>query len=509
VVQLVILLRKETTILDNYFSSEFVNQLLNRIDNLTAVGTSLTEQIAIQNETIFKLNGTITALSEENALLKERLNKNSKNSSKPPSTDGFDKPKPKSLRKPSGKKQGAQIGHKGNGFSLLSEPDELVLHKPNACNGCLNVDNCKSCSASENKYVVDIKVATNVVAHNTISYSCPKLNGAIISGSFPSNVTSTMQYGDNLEALAIALNTSGMMSLKRTHEILSAVFGIPISAGTVFQMVKDCGAKLIATVDHIREVVTSLPLVHFDETGLRVDKKLHWVHSASNDLYTYLSIETKRGQVGMDASGVLPGFAGIAIHDFWKPYWGYAGVTHAVCNAHLLRELTGITDNHPDQIWANAMIKLLLRMKKICDRFVAQGKACLSYYYHHCFQMEYDNIIEQARRMNPIEDKPVGKRGRQKKGKIRALIERFVEYKESVCLFTKNFKVPFDNNQAERDIRMIKVKQKVSGCFRTKEGADTFATIMSYLGTATKHDINSYVAIKSALAGQSEKLIFA
>ena len=346
-------------VLDNNFSSDFVNQPLHEIDNPTAVIAALNEKIAVQNETILRLYDTIKVLSEEIALLKERLNKNSKNSSKPPSTDGFDKPKPMSLRKPSGKKQGAQPGHQGNGFSLLTEPDELLFHKPDACNGCLNADHCRICSSSENRYVVDIKVTTTTAAHRTTSYSCPKLNGAIISGSFPSNITSTMQYGDNLEALAIALNTSGMMSLNRTHEILGAVFGIPISAGTVFQMVKECGAKLMPTVNHIRGIVASLPRVHFDETGLRVDKKLHWVHSASNDLYTYLSVETKRGQVGMDASGVLPLFAGLAIHDCWKPFWSYAGITHAVCNAHLLRELAGIKENHPTQVWADAMIKLL------------------------------------------------------------------------------------------------------------------------------------------------------
>lgn len=487
--------------MDNFISSDLINQLLNKIDNLTLTVTAQNEQIAIQNK-------TIKMLSEENALLKERLNKNSKNSSKPPSTDGFDKPKPVSLRKPSGKKQGAQPGHQGSGFSLLTKPNDLVYHMPRECSGCLNAANCRACSFSDIRYVVDINVTTSVVAHKTSAYACPKRDGVIISGSFPGNVTSTMQYGDNLEALAIALNTSGMMSLNRTHEILGAVFGVPISTGTIFQMVKGCGDKLISTVHHIRDVVAALPRVHFDETGLRVAKSLHWVHSASNNLYTFLSVETKRGQAGMDASGVLPRFTGIAIHDCWKPYWRYI-ISHAICNAHLLRELIGILDNHPDQIWAIWMLKHLLRMKKTRDRFVEKGKECLSPYYLQLFSAAYDQIIEKARNMNPIEDKPLGKRGRQKKGKIRALIERLAEYKESVCLFTKNFLVPFDNNQAERDLRMIKVKQKVSGCFRTKEGADTFMTIMSYLGTATKHGINSYFAIKMALAGQAENLIFA
>ena len=483
------------TSLNNDFTPKMFRDLLDRIDVLTAT-------VADQATTIDKLNEKIKSLEE-------RLNKNSKNSSKPPSSDGLNKPNPKSLRKPSGKKPGAQDGHEGKGFKLLKTPDKTIQHKPNQCNDCQYLGQCQSCNISETRYEVDIQVETKVVAHQVLSYACYLKNNKTISGSFPQNITSVMQYGDHLESLVIALNTSGMMGINRTHDILSAVFGIPISTGTIFSMVQGCALKLKTTVERIRHTVSGLSSAHFDETGIRSEKKLHWVHSASNHVYTHLSVEEKRGMEGMDASGVLPNFRGVAIHDCWMPYFKYTDIPHAICNAHLLRELTSVLENHPEQIWAGSMMKLLLQMKKVKDRLINSGKDQISYYYGNRFSSKYDSIVDEARKHNPIEEKPSGKRGRQKKGKTRALIERFAKYKAEICRFANDFSISFDNNQAERDIRMFKVKQKVSGCFRTKAGADTFATIMSYVGTANKHGINAYVAIKGALAGQAESLIFA
>lgn len=489
--------------LDRYISSDFVNKLLAKIDDLTDLTMNLNKQITGLNETISKQNEIIKVLSEENALLKERLNKNSKNSSKPPSSDGLNKPGPKSLRMKSGKKQGAQDGHEGNGFAITKDPDEIVKHIPAKCIGCDKAGICTSCGIANTRYEVDIQIDTKVIAHQTLSFVCQKENEAILTGNFPDNITGTIQYGNNLEALAVSLNTVGMMGVKRTHDILSAVFGVPISTGTIWNMVKSCADKLADTIEQIRVAVISLPLVHFDETGTRVDKKTCWVHNASNKDFTYLTIEEKRGQIGMNSSGVLPDFDGIAVHDCWKPYWSYSAPTHAICCAHILRELTGVFENYPEQIWSENMKQLLLRMKIARDKAVDSGKEFLSYYYLHGFDREYNRIINEAREQNPIKEKQSGKRGRQAKGKLRALVERLSEYKDGVCLFTRNFSVPFDNNQAERDVRMVKVKTKVSGCFRTKEGADTFMKIMSYVGTANKHGINSFVAIKNAITGQS------
>ena len=503
------------TSLDTNLSPDLIKKLLNKIDSLTIVIMEQNNQISAQTEiinkqteTINKLTETIMLQQQEIALLKEHLNKNSKNSSKPPSSDGFKKPNPKSLRKPSGKKQGAQEGHEGKGLSVTKTPDEIVQHIPSKCIGCPNAGKCISCGVTNTRYEVDIKIDTKVTAHQTIAFKCQMEKGKILTGIFPSNITGTMQYGDNLEALVVSLNTVGMMGIKRTHDILSAVFNIPISTGTISSMVKFCANKLFSTVERIRQTVISLPIVHFDETGTRVDKKTFWVHNASNELFTYLTVEEKRGTIGMDSSGVLPTFKGIAVHDCWKSYWSYTSAIHAVCCAHLLRELTGVSENYPEQAWADKMKKLLLRMKKVRDTAVNFNKENLSYYYLHGFDTEYECIINEARKQNPIAEKQAGKRGRQPKGKIRSLVERLAEYKGGVCLFTQNFHVPFDNNQAERDVRMVKVKTKVSGCFRTKEGADAFAIIMSYIGTANKHEINSFVAIKKALSGLSD-FIFA
>jgi len=478
-----------------------------KIENQSEKIENQSEKIENQSEKIESQAIINKKLEDQIRIQKERLNKNSKNSSKPPSSDGLNKPNPKSLRTSSGKSPGAQNKHKGSGLKLMKKPDETIQYRPNQCENCSNFGICKVCSISETKYDIDICVETKVTAHQILSYECPFKNNHVISGSFPNNIKSTMQYGDNLKALAIALNTSGMMGIKRTHNILSAVFGIPISTGTIHSMVKYCGSKLKNTVEMIKHTISDLPSVHFDETGLRVNKKLHWVHSSSNDSYTYLSVEEKRGTIGMDSSGVLPNFSGVAIHDFWKPYFKYKNISHAVCNSHLLRELTGIIENNPKQIWALEITQLLLQMKKAKDVAIDRQKPNLSADCLEYFSYKYDNILTKAVSDNPIVSKSK-KRGRPKKGKIRSLIDRFVEYKAEVCLFVNDFSIPFTNNQAEQDVRMIKVKQKVSGCFRTKSGADTFVTIMSYLGTASKQGINAYYAIKSALANQSQALIF-
>ena len=269
-------------------------------------------------------------------------------------------------------------------------------------------------------------------------------------------------------------------------------------------MVKRCADSLSNTVEKIKHQMQASALGHFDETGTRVNKRLWWVHDASNCEYTYLAISTKRGFKGMEQCGVLTEFKGIAMHDCWASYWNYPDVTHAVCCAHLLRELTGIVENHPKQKWASAFIDLLLEMKKVKDKVVEKGKDSLSYYHYHKFEKQYGELIEQARKENPLSEITPKKRGRKKKGKILALVERLANYKASVCLFIKNFMVPFDNNQAERGIRMIKVKTKVSGCFHTEDGARDYLKIMSYIGTAHKHGYNAYEAIKNAISGNPD-----
>ena len=427
---------------------EMIKQLLQQVNSLTSTVDSLNATINAQTQLIAQLNQTIQEL-------KEQLNKNSQNSSKPPSSDGFKKPAPKSLRKPSGKKVGGQNGHQGTHLAVITAPDEIVKHMPSACEGCRHYQICKGTACiAEKRHVIDAVVTVNVTEHQALELPICMLYGDTRRGAFPSDVKAAVQYGENLQALAVTLNSVGAVSIKRTHEILSGVFNIPIATGTINSMVKRCADSLSETVGKIKDKMIGSALGHFDETGTRMEKKLWWVHDASNSEYTYLDISPKRGTAGMEQCGVLPKFQGIAMHDCWASYWNYPDIQHAVCCAHLLRELTGIDENHPEQKWASAFIDLLLEMKK--------------------------------------------------KGKILALVERLANYKASVCLFIHNFNVPFDNNQAERDLRMIKVKTKVSGCFRTEEGARDYLKIMSYVGTAHKQGYNAYKAIKNAISGHPD-----
>lgn len=269
-------------------------------------------------------------------------------------------------------------------------------------------------------------------------------------------------------------------------------------------MVTRCADSLTDTHEKICQHMTTLALLHCDETGTRTEGKTWWIHNASDRDFTYLTIHRKRGQEGMDAAGVLPEFHGITVHDCWGSYWKYPEVTYAICCAHLLRELNGVEENHPEQTWATRFKELLLTMKKVKEKALANEKEHVSYYYLHKFGKQYDEILKTAYEENPLPKDSAKKRGRKKKSNVLNLICRLDKHKETVCLFLKNLRVPFDNNQAERDLRMIKVKTKVSGCFRSEKGAQEYLTIMSYIGTARKHGINAFTAIREALNGNPD-----
>lgn len=480
---------------------EFVQQLMEQNALLLKQNENLTASVAELTDTVDKLKQTI----EE---LREQLNKNSRNSSKPPSSDGLGKPtvkKDRSLREASGKKQGAQEGHEGVCLSIISNPDHTENHMHSDCEGCPYHDACleKAC-IKETRHEIDAVVTVDVTAHNLFSVpECP-LHGGSRTGHFPADIKAAVQYGKNLQAMVVAFNTVGAVSINRTHEILSSVFNIPLATGTIKNMVTRCADSLKGTHEKIRLKMTTRGLIHCDETGTRVDGKTWWVHNASDRDYTYLTINKKRGRIGMDEAGVLPHARGIIVHDCWGSYWQYPDVTHAICCAHLLRELNGVIENHPEQTWAPKFRRLLLDMKKSRDEAVQEHRDELSSQQLSKFDTEYDDIIKTAYEENPLPETSAKKRGRKKKSKVLNLICRLDNYKASVCLFIKNLCVPFDNNQAERDLRMVKVKTKVSGCFRSEEGAQEYLTIMSYIGSARKHGINAFTAIREALNGNPD-----
>ena len=460
------------------------------------------EMLKLDKEEIVDiLFAIINQQAEKIAELEARLNQNSKNSSRPPSSDGFRK-QPKSLRTSSGKKAGGQHGHEGRGLKLMGEPDEVITHTPKECANCPNtVSCCAERKICDTRYEVDIVIKTSTTAHQITRVLCPMSN-VVLTGSFPENITGTMQYGVNLEALAVSLNTVGMVSVNRTHEILSGVFGVPISTGTVSAMVSDCVQAVAGTVAEIKAALKAEPLINVDETGTRVDKQTVWAHTASTPDLTYIEIHESRGKTGMDAIGILLVFLGTVIHDCWAPYFNYNTVRHGLCNAHLLRELTAVWEN-TKQKWAQELIELLLEIKGVKEKLSEENSIQnpLLYYLEHLekFKSAYDKILAEALLENPVPMREEGQRGKLKRGKTGALIDRLILHKDKYLLFFTDFSVPFDNNQAERDIRMFKVKQKVSGCFRTMQGAKDFAAVTSFVSTAKKRGIPGFQAIKDAL----------
>ena len=461
-----------------------------------------------QNEQLLELVAQLQARIKE---LEERLNKNSGNSSKPPSSDGFKKPvkKDRSLREKSGKKPGGQPGHKGSNLAVLSKPDHIEEHLCTECKNCPHYEIChRSAIVKETRYVVDAVVKVNITAHNLLSVPVCPVCGTEKAGEFPDNVRSYIQYGNNLEALAVALNTVGAVSVKRTHEILSGVFNIPISTGTVSNMVSRCGEKLNSVIEIIKTRLKASAINHADETGTNVNGKTEWAHCLSNDKYTYVTLHKKRGYKAIKEIGILMDYHGILVHDCWASYWKLEGVTHQLCCAHLLRELTGISENNPEQKWASMFKELLVKMKSSKEKAIEKGKAALSRSTLNKYSRCYDEIISLAKEENPEPPKNPGKRGKPKRGKILSLIERLKEHKGEVCLFLNNSLVPYDNNQAERDIRNIKVKTKVSGFFKTEEGAVNYLKIMSFVGTAKKHGKSAYDAIRLAVFGTPDAIFY-
>jgi transposase len=279
-----------------------------------------------------------------------------------------------------------------------------------------------------------------------------------------------------------------MVSLDKTRKIINDMLQVPISTGTLANINAEYGKKMAPLVDEIKERVQGSPLVHFDETGLRVNGKTYWLHNASTSEATCIAVSAKRGMPGIEANGVLPKFAGIAVHDCWKPCFNY-DTQHALCNAHLLRELQYVCD-HTAQQWSGDMQALLLKLKAHKEWCIENGEYEMSAADRCKFAAEYAQIIVLGESENPLAE------GERKRGKIRSLLDRFISYETEITLFANDFSVPFDNNQAERDIRNTKVKQKVSGCLRSEEGAKDFAAFASVIGTTLKQARSVFTTLK-------------
>ncbi len=432
--------------------------------------------------------------------LRDQLAKNSQNSGKPPSSDGLKKPRTRSLRKKTGRRSGGQEGHKGHTLEMVEQPDHIKVYEASTCLYCATDLRLIESGGYEKRQVFDVPpVRIEVTEHQAGIKTCPGCRQQV-KGEFPADVTQPVQYGPSLKAQACYLNNYQLIPLARTCELLGDFYGhTPTEA-----FVLDANAALVDQAEPclatIQQQLIAADVAHFDESGLRVESQLNWLHVAGTNLLTYYSVHPKRGQEGMKAIGILPQFAGRAVHDHWKSYFTFDNCQHALCNAHHLRELQFVVEQY-GQNWAQEMAQLLLDIK---DEIAAAplDQTSLSPELLAHFEQRYHELLAQGLVANPPPaDPPPRKRGRKKQAPPKNLLDRLQQHKPQVLAFMYDFRVPFDNNLAERDVRMVKIKQKVSGAFRTRSGAETFCAIRSYISTVRKHGLNVIDAIHDALIG--------
>ena len=434
--------------------------------------------------------------------LEGRLNQNSSNSSKPPSSDGFKK-RIVNLRKQSGKKPGGQPGHSGKTLEMSSVPDEIVLHMPTAscCCGCGKNDWMEL--PVEAAQVVDIpRIKAKVTEHRKVTYKC-KICGTVSSGSFPAGVAANKaQYGTVIQSLAVYFNQYHFVPYQRLSELFSDCFDITLSQGSLVNFMKKAGRHLSTFEERVREALLSSPVLHSDETGMRCEGETQWVHTLSNDQLTYYQLDEHRGTKALEQIALLPHYTGHLVHDRYASYFQYDQMSHSLCNAHLLRELKYLEEEEGCG-WAKDIKDLLLKAKEHKEQNTSvrvHYQTRISNQYESLVQAQLKKEERKRKKYSPVN--PVS-RGKPKRSKAHNLLRALAEHQQAVLAFLTKVDVPFDNNQAERDLRMIKTKQKVSGCFRSGMGGDIFCLIRSYLSTLKKNNKNILQGIQDALIGKS------
>jgi len=459
----------------------------------------LVQTLQHQVQQLLPLPQQVQQLNERVKTLEDRLGKDSHNSSKPPSTDGFKKPSPKSQRQKSGRPSGGQQGHPGHTLEFTHIPDHTLVHRPDTCQGCGASLAQAEVVDIQRRQVFDLPPLSLVVTeHQAPTCSCPRC-GQTNRASFPEKVLAPVQYGPRVKALGAYLMHFQLLPYARVVTLMNDLFGAPLCEGTLFGATKQAFTALAGVEEAIVTALKNVPIAHFDETGQRILGKLHWLHVTSTARLTYYKSHQKRGKAALDAIGILSAFAGRAIHDGWSAYRHY-GCAHSLCNSHHLRELTGVWEQQ-QQKWASEMQALLVEIKHAVDVAKEQGLQRLHPLQVCDFEGRYRALLKAGYKANPP---PVsnGKPGRDKQGSARNLLLRLDTYQASVLAFLWDFSVPFDNNQAERDIRMMKVRQKVSGGFRSQEGADAFNRIRGYISTLRKQGHNVLAALNDVFSGR-------
>jgi transposase len=481
---------------------ELDRQQLEKLDatSLIELILRMQQQLAEQGDLVQALQAQLAEQQLVIQGLRDRLAKDSHNSSQPPSSDGLKKPRTRSLRQKGRRPKGGQPGHKGDTLKMVAEPDHIEPHPVMACPHCQTDLGCIEPIGHEKRQVFDVPpVRLEVTEHQAEIKQCPGC-GEQVKGVFPAHVMQATQYGPRLKAQASYLNNYHFIPLARTAELLTDFYGQAPSEPVVIEANQQLVEHTQLSLDRIKQQLIAADVAHFDESGLRVAGQLHWLHVASTPQLTLYHVHRHRGQRGMEAGGILPAFQGGAVHDHWSSYLKFDTCWHYFCNAHHLRELQFIVEQY-QQSWAADMAHLLLDIKAEVEATPTPALSLPPHRLTH-YQAEYDTLIAKGLRANPPpDDPPPKKRGRPKQSPPKNLLDRLQTHKSGTLAFMYDFRVPFDNNLAERDVRMIKVKQKVSGAFRTPMGADTFCAIRSYISTVRKHGLNVIDALYDAFVG--------
>jgi transposase len=416
---------------------------------------------------------------ERIAELEARLRQTPRNSSKPPSSEGLAKPASRSLRKKSGRRPGGQAGHEGRTLAQVVRPDREVRHEPGPCGRC---GAGRPVTGMERRQVLDLPpIRPEVTEHQLIERLCAC--GHRTKGAAPAGAEAPVCYGPRIAAIIIYIGQ--FLSKKRTAQALAELFGVPLSPGTVAALTARAAGKLDGFMDRVRENITASAVAGFDETGFRVEGRLHWVHCVRTGKYTLLMVHARRGAAAIEAMGILPSFAGTAVHDAWAPYDGYIKASHQLCCAHALRELQAVTDFAPagEWCWATQAAEAITAMQTLVSEAIAHGHdaadpVALAAQTHSYRSAALIGASQTAARSGKLMKKH------------HALARRLLDRQDDYLRFTRDWRIPPDNNGCERDIRMAKLKQKVSGCLRTLTGAQQFCAIRTYLSTAAKHGLS-------------------
>jgi transposase len=440
-----------------------------------------------------QLQTQLLALTERVAALEARWAKDSHNSHQPPASDGLAR-KTRSLRQKSGKKPGGQPGHPGSTLRWSEHPDRVVTHAPDHCAQCGTPLAAGPETGCERRQVVDLPpLQLAVTEHRAQQRVCPQCR-ATTQAAFPPFVTQAVQYGPGIKALAVYLNQYQLLPWERAGELLADLFGHAPGEGSLATFLATCFARLEPIEAAIREAIRAAPVSQMDETGVRIAGKTRWLHYVGTATLALYAWHPKRGREGIEAVGVLPEFAGTRVHDAWAPYLSYGGA-YGLCNAHLLRELTFLAEQ-TQQGWTRELISLLLEMKAVVEQAQAAGATALPEAERQALAARYAALVSAGSAQNPA-PAVTGKRGRPKQSPAKNLLDRLEVHREAVLAFLHDFAVPFDNNLAERDLRMVKVQQKISGGFRTPTGASQFCRIRGFIVTLRKRGDHVLTALQS------------